>query len=75
MYLFEFQKHLERKVAGRKGHITRGFVKEKKLKVTYLLGHSEQEVSISVLPCPHEPWFSRSRSGSELHGVVRTGVS
>lgn len=47
----------------------------KKMRVTYLLGHSEQEVSISVLPCPHEPWFSRSRSGSELHGGVSTGVS
>ena len=47
----------------------------KKKKESYRLGHSEQEVSISVLPCSHEPWFSWSRSGSELHGVVSTGVS
>lgn len=59
-----------------KVHITiQDFSLKKRKKVTYLLGHSEQKVSISVLPCPQEPWFSRSRPGSELHGVVSTGVS
>lgn len=46
-----------------------------KSKVTYLLGHSVQEVSVSVLPCPHETRFGRCRSCSELHGVVSAGVS
>lgn len=46
-----------------------------KSKVTYLLGHSVEEVRVSVLPCPHETRFGRCRSCSELHGVVSAGVS
>lgn len=46
--------------------------------LTYLLGHSVEEVAVSalLLPCPHEAWLlSTRRSGAELHGALACSLS
>lgn len=46
--------------------------------LTYLLGHSVEEVAVSalLLPCPHEArLLSTRRSGAELHGAFACSLS
>lgn len=45
--------------------------------LTYLLGHSVEEVAVSaLLPCPHEArLLSTRRSGAELHGAFSCSLS
>lgn len=51
---------------------------EAEAELTYLLGHSVEEVAVSalLLPCPHEArLLSTRRSGAELHGAFACSLS